>query len=52
MSDPSISETNQNLDPVAHDRQTQFRKTRRRGWTAVGRATPSLRQSAPGAFSS
>ena len=31
---------------------TARRKTRRRGRTAVGRATPSLRQPSPGAFSS
>ena len=55
MSDPSKIETNQKLDPVAHDRQTALSprgKARRRGWTAYGRATPSLRQSTPGTFSS
>jgi hypothetical protein len=48
-------ETNQMLDPVAHDRQialTTRVETRRRGWTPFARATPSLRPSSPGAFSS
>jgi hypothetical protein len=43
------------LDPVAHDRQTAlapWAKARRRGWPSVARATPSLRPSTPGAFSS
>lgn len=52
MSDPSKIETNQKLGSVLLDRQTRSRKTRHRGWTAVGRATPSLRQPSPGAFSS
>ena len=53
---PSIIETNQQLHPVARDRQTAppivGEKARHRCWTALGRATPSLRQPSIGAFSS
>ena len=52
MSDPSKIETNQNLDPVAHDRQTGSKKPAAGGGPDLGRATPSLSQPTPGAFSS
>jgi len=40
MSDPSKLETNQNLDPVAHDRQTAL--TPQREKCAAGDGRPSL----------
>jgi hypothetical protein len=38
--------------PTARRTSVPLGKTRRRGWPDYGRATPSLRQPTPGAFSS
>jgi hypothetical protein len=43
MSDPSKIETNQNLDPVAHDRQTGSEKpAAEAGLPSVGLRPPSV----------